>query len=587
MRPAALTCILGILSTAAPAPAQIIRGQLLEEEFGTPIEAAFLVLRDESGADVAATLTNEAGRFVIEAPGAGLYTIRAERIGYESFATRELLIEDDQTIEYRLTMPVRPVYLDALSVEGERQCEVRPAEGLRVARVWEEARKALTAAAWTEEQQTFRFTTRMHRTTLDPRTLRVLEEEAEILSGLSANPFRALPVEELASVGYVRRLSDEVNEYYAPDAHVLLSERFMDDHCFHVVEGIGATAGMVGLRFEPLLRDERTDVSGVLWLNATDAQLQFLEYGYENQPIGLDSDLAGGRVEFRMLPGGAWIVENWYIRMPVVETITRWENVGPPGPARRQELRRENRLAAVLEEGGEVLVVADPGGNVTLGVGRGRPGRGALQGVVFDSTSNEPLAGATVSLVGTNRRAVADQDGRYVLSDVPVGEFYVTFAHPKMTALRLGSVLKQANVPEGTVGRADLAVPPPHVLTPALCRGREEQPESVLVGTVSLAGGVPAPGATVHVSTSVVALLLVASDDAPELEGVPAFQTVTDAQGSFVFCDIPPGMRVYAGASLEPGPIGVSSNVHYFTTPDGLHSAEFVIRAPSADSGEP
>ena len=573
-------CLVGVLAIAPPTSAQIIRGELREEGMGPPIEAAFLVLLDESGTDVAAALTNHAGRFVLHAPAAGRYTIRAERIGYESFSTRELSVEDGQTIEYRLTMPVRPVHLDALSVESERQCEVRPAEGLRAARVWEEARKALTAAAWTEEQRTFRFTTRMHTSTLDPETLRVLEEESEILSGLSTNPFRALPVEELASVGYVRGLADEVSEYYAPDAHVLLSDRFMNDHCFRVVDGTGETEGLVGLLFEPLLRDDRTDVRGVLWLDRTDAQLKFIEYGYENLPGGFESDRAGGRVYFRMLPGGAWIVENWYIRMPVVESFARWENVGPPGPARRQVLHRGLRLAGVVEEGGEVLIVADPSGNVTLGIGRVRPGRGSLQGTVFDSTANAPLSGATVSLLGTNHQAIADDDGRYVMTDVPAGEFHVTFAHPKTRALRLGSVLQRASIPEGAVASADLAVPPPRVLIPALCGEQDAPPQSVLVGTVTDPGsGEPVGGATVHLTSHILPLLLAPSDDRQELESARRFTVVTDEQGSFVFCDIPSGLRAYAGASLRPESPGIESNVLYFTTPSGLHAAEIELDA--------
>jgi hypothetical protein len=582
------SCVLGVLGTAGPISAQTIRGELLEESVGSPIDAAFLVLLDESGTDVAAALTNHAGRFILQAPGPGRYTIRAERIGYESFSTRGLSVEDGQTIEYRLTMPVRPIHLDALSVESERQCEIRPAEGLRAARVWEEARKALMAAAWTEEQSTFRFTTRMHRSTLDPETLRVLEEEAEILSGLSTNPFRALPVEELASLGYVRSLSKEIDEYYAPDAHVLLSDRFIDDHCFRVVDGDGETEGLVGMLFEPLLRDDRADVRGVLWLNRADAQLQFIEYGYENLPGGFQSDRVGGRVQFRILPSGAWIVDNWYIRMPVVESLARWENVGPPGPARRQEMRREHRLAAVLEEGGEVLVVADPSGNVTLGVSRTRPGRGALQGLVFDSTVNAPLSGATVSLLGTNHQATSDYDGRYVMSDVPAGEFYITFSHRKTTALRLGSVLQKATIPEGTVAEADLAVPPPRVLMPALCRDEDVSPESVLVGTVTDAGsGGPAAGVTVHVSTQILALLAASIEvESQALESARRFKTVTDEQGSFVFCDIPAGVRVYAGASVGPESTGVDSNVVYLTTVDGLRSTVLEIEAAAGVSGE-
>ena len=605
-RPVHAVALLGCLAILLHSPqleAQSVRGTLVEESSGIPIEGAFVVLLDGRDSTVAGTLTNDLGVFVLQAPAAGRYAVRAERIGYDSFSSLPLSLTLGPPLQYRLEMPVRPVELATLSVETERRCESRPEDGRRMARVWEEAKKALTTAVWTEQQRAFRFTTRLHRSTLDPRGLRVLEEETEILSGLAVNPFRALPVEELAASGYTRRLPSDTTEYFAPDAQVLLSDLFLDDHCFRVVEGAGETAGMIGLGFEPLLETDRTDISGVLWLDRSTAHLQFIQYRYENLPSGVESDELGGRVGFRRLPGGAWIVDDWHIRMPVLEEITVMERTGPAVPGNPPRARRRIRLGAIEEQGGEVLIVADAQGRITVAPGGLTPGRGALSGQVFDSTSNAPLGGATVSLLGTNLRTTSDAEGRYSLEDLPVGEFYLTFSHRRADALRLGSVLQRAVVQEGEVARVDLAVPPASTVIPALCPGAEgastestESVMSVIAGTVVEAGGdLPVEGAIVHLSTDVLGVLAAPVDletlSAWKVAGVSVpeslsrFETVADQNGSFLLCGIPAGLRLYAGAIDPSAERGRRSNIVYFTAPRGIHAAKLEI-APQPEASE-
>jgi hypothetical protein len=599
----ALLGCLAILFHSAQLEAQSVRGTLVEESSGIPIEGAFVVLLDGSDSTVAGTLTDDLGVFVLQAPAAGRYAVRAERIGYDSFSSLPLSLTLGPPLQYRLEMPVRPVELATLSVETERRCESRPEDGRRMARVWEEAKKALTTAVWTEQQRAFRFTTRLHRRTLDPRGLRVLQEETEILSGLAVNPFRALPAEELAASGYTRRLPSDTTEYFAPDAQVLLSDLFLDDHCFRVVEGGGETAGMIGLGFEPLLETDRTDISGVLWLDRSTAHLQFIQYRYENLPSGVESDELGGRVGFRRLPGGAWIVDDWHIRMPVLEEITVMERTGPAVPGNPPRARRRIRLGAIEEQGGEVLIVADAQGRITVAPGGLTPGRGALSGQVFDSTSNTPLGGATVSLLGTNLRTISDAEGRYSLEDLPVGEFYLTFSHRRADALRLGSVLQRAVVQEGEVARVDLAVPPASTVIPALCPASEgtsggstESVMSVIAGTVVETGSnLPVGDAIVHLSTHVLGVLAAPVDletlSAWRVAGVAGpgslsrFETVADQNGSFLLCGIPAGLRLYAGAIDPSAQRGRRSSVVYFTTPRGIHTANLQI-APQPEASE-
>jgi hypothetical protein len=560
-------------------PAQTIRGELVEETLNAPIEGAFVVLVDADGEQVVAMLTNAVGRFVLEAPSPGRYRLKAERIGYQSYTSPDLDLELGQVLDYRMTMPVRPVELAQISVEGERQCNIRRAEGERVAAVWEEARKALTTAVWTERERNFRFTIQLWERLLDPRNLEILEQQGEIVSGLAAYPFRALPAEELAEIGYVRRFDDDnATEYYAPDAQTLLSDVFLDDHCFQVVEGRGEMDEMIGLEFEPVKRDgDKTDVSGVLWLSARDAHLRLVDYRYEYLPGRIrGAEKLGGRLNFRMLPGGAWVVDDWHIRMPVTE-VTLEGNPNPvPGSLRR--LREKRKLVAVKEEGGALVGISDP-----IGHSIGPTGRGSLVGVAFDSTQNAALSYATVALLGTNYRTTTDEQGQYSMEYLPPGDFFVTISHPRVGMLRLGSALRPVQIQEDVRVRVDLTIPSARRLAPTLCPGQERN-EGIVVGLVIDAlSGDPMRDAAVRLSTHLRGVFA-GSELAEPHAGVEEIQleTTSDHNGGFLLCRVPTGIRLYAAASLmDQDGIG-GEEVFYFTVAeDEIHEAIFEVAAPT------
>ena len=560
-------------------PAQTVRGELVEETLNAPIEGAFVVLVDADGKQVVAMLTNAVGRFVLEAPSPGRYRLKAERIGYESHTSPDLDLEMGQVLDYRLTMPVRPVELAQISVEGERQCNIRKAEGERVAAVWEEARKALTTAVWTEKERNFRFTIQLWERLLDPRNLEILEQQGEIKTGLAAYPFRALPAEELAEIGYVRRSEDDnATEYYAPDAQTLLSDVFLDHHCFRVVEGRGDMDGMIGLEFEPVKRDgDKTDVSGVLWLNARDAHLRFVDYRYEYLPGRIrGAEKLGGRLEFRMLPGGGWVVDDWRIRMPVTEVTLEGNPHPVPGSLRR--LREKRKLVAVKEEGGALVGISDP-----VGQSVGPTGRGSLVGVAFDSTQNAALSHATVALLGTNFRTTTDEEGQYSMEYLPPGDFFVTISHPRVGMLRLGSALRPVQIREDARIRVDLTIPSARRLAPTLCPGQEGD-EGIVVGLVIDAlSGDPMRDATVRLSTHLSGVFE-GSELAEPDAGVEKIQleTTSDHNGGFLFCGVPTGIRLYSAASSEDQDGIGAEEVFYFTVAeDEIHEAIFEVAAPT------
>ncbi|NIN09887.1 MAG: hypothetical protein GTN62_00560, partial [Gemmatimonadales bacterium] len=78
-----------------------------------------------------------------------------------------------------LGVPVVAVELSGVSVEAERRCVTRPEEGLEMARVWEEARKALAATRWTEERRLFAFRVHRYSRVLDPNTLVIQQESSD------------------------------------------------------------------------------------------------------------------------------------------------------------------------------------------------------------------------------------------------------------------------------------------------------------------------------------------------------------------------------------------------------------------------
>jgi hypothetical protein len=135
---------------------QVVRGQLLNGETGLPLEGAMMILL-KGEEEAAMVLTNAAGRFIVRAPAPGSFTVRADRIGHESTLSEPFSLAAGDTVDLRMVAEVRAIELEGLEVSGEARCDIRPEAGRAVAMVWEEARKALSAAALTEEEGLYRY----------------------------------------------------------------------------------------------------------------------------------------------------------------------------------------------------------------------------------------------------------------------------------------------------------------------------------------------------------------------------------------------------------------------------------------------
>jgi len=432
----ALLAALALSLTPGWISAQSVLVMVTEQSTSRPLFGAIATLLDAEGGVVRSALTDERGRFLFVGMGAGTYRVRAEMIGHASITSEAFTLEAGASLVRVLALPQQAIEMEGIAVEARRgRCSVRPAEGLQVARVWDEARKALAASALTDRERVYRYRTLRYVRDLERGTLAVRNERKQRSSGYLRTPFESRPAKELMNEGFVRPAATG-DLYFAPDADVLLSDAFLDTHCFRLKEGKKdkETEGLVGLAFQPVRGREIPDISGVLWLDPTNSVLRWLEYRYEYINRDFESNLVGGRVDFQRLPDGTWIIPEWWIRMPTV------------GISRDAQGRRRSYVAGYRQVGGLVTQVQESTGQVVV-----EAAGGTVEGIVLDSLEADPLPGATVRLVGSEETAVTGADGRFRFSGLPEGTYRVAYTHPYTEGLGYTPEPETVDVKKGQV----------------------------------------------------------------------------------------------------------------------------------------
>jgi hypothetical protein len=518
MKPAfsCLSALFVALLTTTSLTAQTVRGIVVEQGSGSPIGGALIVLVDEGGSRRAASLSHASGAFMVEAPGPGRYRLHAERIGFQTGISPLLELTAGEPIFHRLEVSVAAIMLNEIRVEARQRCVMNPSDGLEITRVWDEARKALRVSLWTEQDRSIGFRSRLYTRTLDPVRLQVQEETTRIRTSHGRAPFESLPAERLLEHGFAEYV-DGAYTLYAPAAEVLLSDAFMDSHCFRV----RAEGDLIGLAFEPASHFRQPGIQGVFWLDRQTAELRNLEYTYANLRLPGPRDLFRGRVEFERLPTGAWIVQRWWIRSPVVGVRV--------ASAVRGEVRSEF-LRAVREDGGEVLDVLGSAGRV------GGVGGYVIEGMVIDSTRAAPLAGASVYVSGTGHSALTDSSGGFRIPDVAAGRYRVGFMHPRLDTLGINSEGVEADVgSQRPLANVQLSVPSLQSIYASHCSEEESRSGiGIVAGSVRNTGtGVALPGAEVMASWR-----------------GGRVGAVTDAQGRYRICGLPDDIPIAVDARM-------------------------------------
>ena len=104
---------------AIPASAQTIEGQLLDGATRQPVPVGVVSLLAEEGRVVERVEADSAGRFRIDAPDAGSYFLRAERIGYRTVTDGIFDLGRDGRLEVEIWMRASPVELEGVEANVE------------------------------------------------------------------------------------------------------------------------------------------------------------------------------------------------------------------------------------------------------------------------------------------------------------------------------------------------------------------------------------------------------------------------------------------------------------------------------------
>jgi protocatechuate 3,4-dioxygenase beta subunit len=519
------------VTAAGTLSAQAVRGVLVERGSGRAIRGAFVVLLDERDAEVARALTDDAGRFLVRAPTPGRYRLQSKRIGFRLSVSPPLTLGADQTVGHRMEVEAVPAVLPPVVVEGRPQCGSRGEVGSVTARLWEEAREALAGVTWTAGQRLHRYQLlHFERDYARAGDRRPQRDSTWTTSGYAESPFQSLPAVELADRGYIVPGRSDTVDYYAPDATVLLSDVFLNTHCFTARGGAGEELGLIGLAFEPAPGRHRPDVRGVLWLDRRTAELRRLTFTYTNLTEHLPEGPLGGAVEFMRLSTGGWIVQHWWIRMARMARVVYTPSAGLPSTTRQPE----PRLVGFRERGGQVMTIATARGTVVYSARQA-----ILEGTVFDSTRGVSLGGAVVILRGTSDSARADGSGAYSLAVALDGTYDVSFRHRRLDSLGVAAPWVTATLAVGRRTVIPLAIPSEARLLEAICPSDSlKEGERVLVGVVRAQdSGRPIADARVEIRWQVIG-----GTPGVLLARESFLRTVTDSAGRYVLCGAPLGL---------------------------------------------
>jgi hypothetical protein len=514
----------------------VIRGTVTERGSGRPLAGALVSLlearSDERSAAVRQAVTNERGEYAIRAPGPGAYRLVTRRIGVSAAVSGPLALGESETIRHDVELDPF-TSLPRVVVRDQSLCTTGRGQAERVAALWEEARTALAVIVASDAQEPLQRRLIRYQRVLAPFTFEITSETARSYDAQDGIPdalFKSLSGDSLSRVGYWLDQNRDMT-FYAPDAHALLSEAFLRDHCLGVADGRGDREGMVGLTFQPVRGRPPAEIRGTLWLDAARFELRLVEFVWLNLPLELRNERIGGEVHFMRLPTGHWVVKRWSLTMPR-PTIRQLRRMGA--------LEGESLYSDGLAEEGGMIVVQ---GVVPFE----RPG--LITGSVTQP-NGRPLASARVRLVGTTFRAVADARGRFRFDSLPPGLYAIVAEHRDYDVFGLRAAEQEFVLVEGATRDIVLRALGEKEIADQLCPGRDWRRATLRVTLVNERTSQPMPGTRLRLRWLDVDVVVRGG-----LEGRVARDTdvdlTTDQNGIAMFCSVATGRTVTLGYPVD------------------------------------
>lgn len=516
---------------ASAAHAQEVRVEAVKHADGEPIPGTLLTLIPEKDSTPVARFTDRAGRATFTAPRRGGYRVRAERVGYDTWLS-VVLVPSRAPTRVRAGMKPRSLRLPPVTGRGETQCSNLGEQATVAGDMWGEIRKALAANSLTESQGLAPVDIESYDRILDANGA-IVSEKTDRRRANSIRPHHFASLQPSGAGSPAQSLLG------IPEAATLLSDEFINSHCFTGIRGVGPENGLLGLEFKPAKLGNKPDLSGVLWLDPTTYSLRHLAFDYVNIPVSLRTARATGRVDYQQLSGGEWIVSRWRLRIPRGSATAR---PGAGGITGYHEIGGVARSAGSPVMAPAAVVATAPGGG----------GQTRISGTVLDGTTGRPLAGVGVSTVSGAHKTATNRGGGYELL-VERLEDSLVFEHPRLRLFRVPTVVP-VTISSGGAAQASVIVPGYAALRKALCPATtSRQPAGLAVGYVRDESGNPVADAQVAATWQVLW-----TEEKGRLVSTKQSRRVdvrTAADGSYVICgftrDAPVALAVITDGRLR------------------------------------
>jgi hypothetical protein len=310
----------------------------------------------------------------------------------------------------------------------------------------------------------------------------------------------------------------------------------------------------IGLGFEPVARTGLVDVAGVLWLDRASGELRNLEYRYElgvgngAQPGSSGTESATGRIEYRRLDNGGWIVNRWLIRVPV-QKDERNNTLFSNGAGGNLTVRstRVARTTAFWEVGGDVRAVldsSDPAVSQQSDVG-------VLRGSIVTGPNHVGVPNVEINVASTgpsaqSRKTITGSDGLFSFDSLPEGDYRLTVSAASFDTLNTLVQPVPLRIGASTLQAVTIAIPSAEEGRAALCSANPSSTTIVHGFVTDSATGQRVVGAHVEAYWLSGATRNVGGLSASAHQRV----TLTDSNGKYVFCGMEPTSRLLLTASL-------------------------------------
>ncbi|MEX2154663.1 MAG: carboxypeptidase regulatory-like domain-containing protein [Gemmatimonadaceae bacterium] len=424
--PPAVLRFIGAIAVIAAVPAaslgQTIRGTVVDRG-NAPVPGVVVVLVDAHGSVASRALTNAGGEFRVSATAAGAYRLRTMRIGFRPTMSAALALGVGQEVSRQIVLAGVPFLLDTVRVAGRSSCRLNSDSAAATFAIWEQVRTALTATQLTQGTRALGARFVHYRRSLDPDRERVLSQSSTISAGFTTRIWVSPSADSLRRAGYVVSNVDGTTTYFAPDLTVLLSDAFIEDHCFRLAAE--KDGSRIGIAFEPTRERRRVaGIRGTVWLDRKSSELRSMDFRYTNATREQEYGDAGGHMAFAPARNGAWVISGWSIRMPVLEQRQVSSRGFGSGVTRLEFLVKELRV-----EGGELALLTR--NRDTLWARPSLP----LAGTVLDSVTGTREAGARVAVRGTALVATTDSAGRFRIPDILPGQYTLDIRSRSLASL--------------------------------------------------------------------------------------------------------------------------------------------------------